>query len=124
MPGLYRVSGGVNIFNPKFNILPPGVNAEVFFPYHQQENRVKEMTEEVAQKLFITNSERIIGELKNPDLPPIFSMARLDKIKNLTSLVKWFGESEELQSLANLIILREKLMQNTRRTPKKKNRFV
>ncbi|MDZ7625849.1 MAG: sucrose synthase [Ignavibacteriaceae bacterium] len=109
MPGLYRVSGGVNIFNPKFNILPPGVNAEVFFPYHQQENRVKEMTEEVAQKLFITNSERIIGELKNPDLPPIFSMARLDKIKNLTSLVKWFGESEELQSLANLIIVAGKI---------------
>ncbi|MBE0551058.1 MAG: sucrose synthase [Ignavibacterium sp.] len=109
MPGLYRVSGGVNIFHPKFNILPPGVNAEVFFPYHQQENRMKEMTEEVAQKLFKTPSERIVGELKNPDLPPIFSMARLDKIKNLTSLVKWFGESEELQSLANLIIVAGKI---------------
>jgi sucrose synthase len=109
MPGLYRVSGGVNIFHPKFNILPPGVNVEVFFPYHQQENRINEMTEEVAQKLFKTSSDRIVGELKNPDLHPIFSMARLDKIKNLTSLVKWFGESEELQSLANLIIVAGKI---------------
>ncbi|MBE0551285.1 MAG: glycosyltransferase, partial [Ignavibacterium sp.] len=32
-----------------------------------------------------------------------------DKIKNLTSLVKWFGESEELQSLANLIIVAGKI---------------
>lgn len=109
MPGLYRVSGGVNIFHPKFNILPPGVNAEVFFPYSQRENRIKEMTEAVEQKLFKTSSDRIIGELKNPNLPPIFSMARLDKIKNLTSLVKWFGESEELQLLANLIIVAGKI---------------
>jgi sucrose synthase len=109
MPGLYRVSGGVNIFHPKFNILPPGVNAEVFFPYHQQENRISEMTEEVAEKLFKTSSDRIVGVLKNPGLPPIFSMARLDKIKNLTSLVKWFGESEELQSLSNLIIVAGKI---------------
>ena len=29
----------------------------------------------------------------------------LDKIKNLTSLVTWFGESEEMQEFANLIIV-------------------
>jgi sucrose synthase len=109
MPGLYRIAGGINIFHPKFNILPPGVNAEVFFPYHQKENRISEMTEEVNQKLFQNKSDRIIGDLKNPELPLIFSMARLDKIKNLTSLVKWFGESEELQSLANLIIVAGKI---------------
>ena len=109
MPGLYRIAGGVNIFHPKFNILPPGVNAEVFFPYHQKENRISEMTEEVNHKLFQSKSDRIIGDLKNPELPLIFSMARLDKIKNLTSLVKWFGESEELQSLANLIIVAGKI---------------
>ncbi len=46
-----------------------------------------------------------MGTLKNPKLMPIFSLARLDKIKNLTSLVKWFGESKELQKEANLIIV-------------------
>ncbi len=36
-------------------------------------------------------------------------MARLDRIKNLTSLVKWFGESKELQELCNLIIVAGKV---------------
>jgi sucrose synthase len=50
-----------------------------------------------------------VGKLKNPDLPIIFSMARLDKIKNLTSLVKWYGENEELKELANLVIVAGKI---------------
>ena len=36
-------------------------------------------------------------------------MARLDKIKNLTSLVKWYGENEELKKLANLLIVAGKI---------------
>ncbi len=36
-------------------------------------------------------------------------MARLDKIKNLTSLVRWYGENEELRKMANLLIVAGKL---------------
>jgi len=32
-------------------------------------------------------------------------MARLDKIKNLTGLVRWFGENEELRKSANLLVI-------------------
>jgi sucrose synthase len=32
-------------------------------------------------------------------------MARLDRIKNLTGLARWYGESERLRSLANLFIV-------------------
>jgi sucrose synthase len=109
MPKLFRVAGGINIFHPKFNILPPGVNTEIFFPYSEKDKRINEITEECSQRLFYRKTDEIIGVLKNPELPPIFSMARLDKIKNLTSLVKWFGESKELQSLANLIIVAGKI---------------
>jgi len=109
MPGLYRVTGGIDIFHPKFNIMPPGVNFDIFFPYNRKENRIIEMTEEVENLFFKDGGDFVIGELKNPNLPPIFSIARLDKIKNLTSLVKWYGESEELQSLANLIIIAGKI---------------
>jgi len=110
MPGFYRVAGGINLFHPKFNILPPGVDTDLFFPYKEKEKRTKEMTDEI-NKLFFSenNSVESVGHLKNPDLPLIFSMARLDKIKNLTSLVKWFGENKELQELANLIIVAGKL---------------
>jgi len=106
MPDLYRVTGGINLFHPKFNIVPPGVNSRVYFPYTQAEDRIKE-TEEYLYELIFRNMEDpdVVGKLENPDLIPVFSMARLDRIKNLTSLVRWFGESEELQETANLIIV-------------------
>jgi len=110
MPGLYRVAGGINLFHPKFNILPPGVDTDLFFPFNEKKKRTKEITNEINTMLFSESfSSESVGQLKNPDLPPIFSMARLDKIKNLTSLVKWFGEDEELQKLSNLIIVAGKL---------------
>jgi sucrose synthase len=110
MPGLYRVAGGINLFHPKFNILPPGVDTDLFFPFNEKKKRTKEITSEINNMLFSeSSSSESVGQLKNPDLPPIFSMARLDKIKNLTSLVKWFGEDEKLQKLSNLIIVAGKL---------------
>ena len=109
MPELYRVTGGINIFHPKFNILPPGVDTNVFFPYSEKEKRNKEVGVEIDKRFFKKPEDDVVGQLKNPDLPPIFTMARLDKIKNLTSLVKWYGESKELQSLANLIIVAGKI---------------
>ncbi|MGB5286940.1 MAG: sucrose synthase [Ignavibacteriaceae bacterium] len=106
MPGLYRVAGGINIFHPKFNILPPGVNTEIFFPYTEKDRRNKEVTKDIRTRIYNGNSSVPgIGKLKNKDLPIIFSMARLDKIKNLTSLVKWYGENEELKKIANLLIV-------------------
>ena len=110
MPDLYRVTGGINLFHPKFNIVPPGVNTKVYFPYTQKKDRLKETSNEL-HKLIFENAEdpEVIGHLENPDLIPIFSMARLDKIKNLTSLVTWFGESDEMRKLANLIIVAGKI---------------
>lgn len=32
MPGLYRVVKGIDIFDPKFNIVSPGVDMDVYFP--------------------------------------------------------------------------------------------
>src|SRR5690606_38351356 len=45
------------------------------------------------------------GKLKNKDKPLIFSMARLDHIKNITGLVEWYGRSPRLRGLANLVIV-------------------
>jgi sucrose synthase len=110
MPGLYRVAGGINIFHPKFNILPPGVNSEIFFSFSEKGKRNSQTTEDIRNRIFTKDeSADGIGILKNIKLPSIFSMARLDKIKNLTSLVQWYGENEELQKLANLIVVAGKL---------------
>ena len=106
MPDLYRVTGGINLFHPKFNIVPPGVNFNFYFPYTNSDDRLEETKEELSRLLFENTDEPdVTGRLENPELTPVFSMARLDKIKNLTSLARWFGESKELQKIANLIIV-------------------
>ena len=113
MPKLFRVTGGINLFHPKFNIVPPGVNTKIYFPYSNQKKRLKETREELEELIFNNADEPdVYGELENPDLVPIFSLARLDKIKNLTSLAEWFGKSEELKEKANLIIVAGKVDAN------------
>jgi sucrose synthase len=113
MPDLYRVEGGINLFHPKFNIVPPGVNTKIYFPYTNEEERIKEIREDLNKILFAnTDDPEIFGKLEDPELTPIFSLARLDKIKNLTGLVNWYGEDEELQKEANLIIVAGKVDAN------------
>ncbi len=106
MPELYRVTGGINLFHPKFNIVPPGVNFNFYFPYTQEDDRLHETKRDLNDLLFNNADDPdVVGNLKNPNLTPVFSLARLDKIKNLTSLARWFGESKELQEISNLIIV-------------------
>jgi sucrose synthase len=106
MPDLYRVTGGINLFHPKFNIVPPGVNFNFYFPYTNEEDRLQETKQDLNRLLFENSEDQdVVGKLENPELTPVFSLARLDKIKNLTSLARWFGESRELQKLSNLIIV-------------------
>ncbi len=106
LPGLYRVENGVNLYHTKFNILSPGVNERVYFPHTKSEKRISDVKNYLEELIFTDmENEDVVGRLSNPDLTPIFSMARLDKNKNLTSLVKWFGESVEMQSKANLVIV-------------------
>jgi sucrose synthase len=106
MPDLYRVTGGINLFHPKFNIVPPGVNFSFYFPYTNEEDRLQQTRQDLNRLLFENSEDQdVIGKLENPELTPIFSLARLDKIKNLTSLARWFGESRDLQKFSNLIIV-------------------
>ena len=106
LPGLFRVENGVDLYNTKFNIISPGVNEKIYFPYTKEDKRIPDVRKHLTQLLFENKEdEETAGTLENPYLTPIFSMARLDKNKNLTSLVRWFGESEELQKIANIIII-------------------
>ncbi len=110
MPELYRVENGINLFHPKFNVVSPGVNEKMFFPYSQSDQRFPELTQKVEELLYgPAGDPDIRGVLADPDKTPIFTMARLDKIKNLTSLVRWFGESKELRERANLIVVAGKI---------------
>jgi sucrose synthase len=103
LPGLYRVVSGVNIFAPKFNVIPPGVDQDLYFPWHEKQQRIPSLTSRVEERLFGRQFDDIFGTLDSPEKYPIFTMARLDKIKNITGLIEAFGMSAKLQKHFNLV---------------------
>lgn len=106
MPGLYRVVSGLNPLLARYNIVPPGASEEYFFPYPETERRYDGIRQRLDDLLFNAPPDaQIRGELKNPALPPIFAMSRVDKVKNLGGLVEIYGRSPSLRKAANLIIL-------------------
>jgi sucrose synthase len=105
MPGLYRVVNGMDIFDPKFNIVSPGADADVYFPYSDSGRRHTALHEEIEDWVWGGPGEDARGELRDRGKPLLFSMARLDHIKNITGLVEWFGASERLRKSANLLVI-------------------
>jgi sucrose synthase len=105
MPGLYRVTWGIDAFDPKFNIVSPGADPDVFFPYYEADHRMPVLREEIAELLFGGEAPYARGELKDPDKPILLAMSRLDVIKNMTGLADWYGRNSELRELANLCLV-------------------
>jgi len=106
MPGLYRVVHGTDVFDPKFNIVSPGADPQVYFPYEEHERRLVHLLPELEEAVFGPHTdESCCGRLENPDRPLLFTMARLDRIKNITGLVDWYGRNEALRQEANLLIV-------------------
>jgi sucrose synthase len=110
MPDLYHVVKGIELFSPKFNVVPPGVNENVYFPYTRTEDRAPSKIEKLEELLFTAEDPSIIyGKFDDSSKRPLFSMARLDRIKNLTGLAECFGQSPELQERCNLILIAGKI---------------
>ncbi len=105
MPGLYRVVNGIDVFDPKFNIVSPGADAEIYFPYADEARRHRGMHSDIEALLFGGPRPDTRGVLADRDKPIVFTMARLDRIKNLTGLVEWYAGCERLRELANLVVV-------------------
>lgn len=105
MPGLYRVVQGMDPFDPKFNIVSPGADAQVYFPYTETQRRLKKLRAEIEAMIYQPDYTGARGKLKDRDKPLLFTMARLDRIKNITGLVEWYGQSKALRKLANLVVV-------------------
>jgi sucrose synthase len=105
LPGLYRVVGGIDVFDPRFNIVSPGADPDIYFPYTDVDRRLQGLHPELEERLLGVGHPGTRGQFENPDKPLLFSMARLDRIKNLTGLARWFGESERLREQVNLFIV-------------------
>lgn len=76
----------------RMEVIPPGVDLSAFYAPDEK------MPEPAIA--------REIGRfLNDPDKPFILAMARPDERKNLEMLVRVYGESEQLQQRANLVVL-------------------
>ncbi|XP_070672862.1 sucrose synthase 7-like [Malus domestica] len=106
LPGLCRVVSGINVFDPKFNIAAPGADQSVYFPYSDKQKRLTSFYPAIEELLFSKedNSEHL-GFLVDRKKPIIFSMARLDIVKNITGLVEWYGKNKRLRNLVNLVVV-------------------
>lgn len=106
LPGLCRVVSGINVFDPKFNIAPPGADQSFYFPYTEKQKRFASFRPAIEELLFskVENDEHI-GYLEDKRKPVIFSMARLDTVKNISGLTEWYGKNKRLRSFVNLVVV-------------------
>lgn len=106
MPGLYRVVHGINVFDPKFNIVSPGADMSIYFPYTEENKRLTSLHAEIDELLFsqVENADHKFV-LTDRNKPIIFSMARLDRVKNMTGLVELYGKNPRLRELCNLVVV-------------------
>ncbi len=106
LPDLYRVVRGIDMFDPKFNIVSPGADEEVYFPYSDSARRLSSLHAEIDALVYGEEARPDArGVLRDRNKPLLFSMARLDRIKNITGLVEWFGANPRLRERANLLII-------------------
>ncbi|XP_010939862.1 sucrose synthase 1 [Elaeis guineensis] len=106
LPGLYRVVHGIDVFDPKFNIVSPGADMSIYFPYTEQHKRLTSLHPEIEELIYnpVENSDHKFV-LKDRNKPVIFSMARLDRVKNITGLVELYGRNPRLRELVNLVVV-------------------
>jgi sucrose-phosphate synthase len=76
----------------QMRVIPPGTNIQQFKPPEGGE---------LESELFAYLTEH----LTNPGKPIILALSRPDKRKNISVLLEAYGESEQLQQLANLVII-------------------
>ncbi|MCX7596905.1 MAG: sucrose synthase, partial [Fischerella sp.] len=81
MPQLYHVVDGINLFSPKFNLVPPGVDENIFFPYNQIEKRDESLRTKINELLFSREDPQILGHLDDPNKRPICAVAHITPVK-------------------------------------------
>jgi sucrose synthase len=106
LPGLYRVVHGIDVFDPKFNIVSPGADPEVYFPPTETGRRLHHLLPEIDELIDGRSmAPDIRGVLAQPDKPLLFTMARMDRIKNITGLVEWYAGCPALRDACNLLVV-------------------
>lgn len=85
--GLYA-----NFSHARFSVIPPGTDTSRFSPPSRR--RLESITQKLVDKY-----------LSEPEKPLIFSLSRPDARKNIKGLIAAYGNSPQLQEMANLLIV-------------------
>lgn len=97
--GLYHTADDLN-----FKVIPPGIDIDRFFPYYDYDMPTVQVEEKFKQARVKMLQELGRFHFKD-DKPIILALCRPDKRKNIGALIEAYGESNEMQALANLAIL-------------------
>nr|BAP47500.1 sucrose phosphate synthase [Gentiana triflora] len=90
-------------YMPRMSVIPPGMEFHHIVPLHEGDlDGVLEGNEEGKSPIIWGEIMRFFS---NPRKPMILALARPDPKKNLTALVKAFGECRPLRELANLTLI-------------------
>ncbi len=98
-----QYSGYDNFSAGRFQVIPPGVTQEVFYPFYRLDMPSFKMSVEQELALYRVNSD-IERFLFQPNKPLILSIGRADKRKNFETIIQCYGQDKELQAMANLAI--------------------
>ena len=96
--GLYR-----NKERPEFMVIPPGLDVERFHPYYR-DMLPQNDKDEAAMYARASLLQELNRFFMSPDKPLILALCRPDKRKNISGLVRAFGEDLDLQAMANLAV--------------------
>ncbi|PQQ01202.1 sucrose synthase 3 [Prunus yedoensis var. nudiflora] len=106
LPGQYRVVHGIDVFDPKFNIVSPGADMAIYFPYSEKTKRLTSLHGSIEELLYDPVQNDVhIGTLDDRSKPLLFSMARLDRVKNISGLVECYAKNPKLRDLVNLVVV-------------------
>ena len=96
--GMYR-----NNNLPTYRVIPPGLDLEKFYPYYHDmlPETEKDEVQIYAQAAVLKELNRFFSY---PDKPLILTLCRPDERKNISGLVKAYGEDLELQAMSNLAV--------------------
>ena len=86
-----------------FQVIPPGIDLETFYPYYDVQLDPELLNEDVKQTRLA-----LLRELHRfwavPEKPFILALCRPDQRKNISGLIQAYGTDRELRAIANLAI--------------------
>ncbi|KAK6914323.1 Glycosyl transferase, family 1 [Dillenia turbinata] len=104
-----RARRGVNChgrFMPRMAVIPPGMDfSSVIVQEDEAEGELASLPGDGSPKALPSIWAEVMRFLTNPHKPMILALSRPDPKKNITTLLKAFGESRSLRELANLTLI-------------------